>query len=150
MELVRGSKEAIVGGRKVTNIPGPPQPPQFRLQPMQECYWCTALVPVRALRCAHCRGDLINGPLHSAAHLPSQRAFRRMESLERSWRRARQAAAFLFGIAGTFALGMCGAHLAEVAGQTVKLNLPFAIVTGAAGTICALLVIIVKPGKEKQ
>ncbi len=134
----------------MTHVPGPPNQPQFRPQAMQECYWCTALVPVRALRCAHCRGDLINGPLFSAAHRPSQRAFQRMESLERAWRRARQAAAFLFGTAAAFALSMCGAHLAEVAGHTVKLNVPFAMVTGSAGIICALLVIIVKPGKEKQ
>ena len=114
---------------------------------MQECYWCTALIPVRAARCPYCRSDLA-GSMHSS-HLPSQRVIRDLQEMRRTWRRIRWAAAFLFGSGAVIAGAMFGQHLAEVASKTGQLNLVFAVVTGAAFIVCSLLVIMVKPDREE-
>jgi len=110
---------------------------------VQQCTFCLALIPRRAVRCAYCGSEV-------ESYLPGHvgQLMNDLATLKGQWRRLRWGAAFFFGSTAVLAGGALGAHVGEVVGSGRELNLSFTIGSSAAFLISVLLVILTSPGPE--
>jgi polyferredoxin len=121
----------------------PPGPPRFHPSHRgQECPFCLAIIPQRAVRCAYCGSDVgfLSGTRVSIV-------IKQLATIRRQLRRLRWGTAFFFGAVAALLGHAFASHIADAAGSG-KINLPFAISTGSGFIVSVLLVILTSPGSE--